>query len=299
MSLKQNPKIPEGINYSQENPLKEFSLLVLGIGFFVVLLIGALSYSMQFLAPYIPFQWEVEAAEYFPLESVLDSTNENSNEDSSSKDSNKSWQQAQDAIQTLGNKLAKQAKLDPEITLNFHLLNNETANAFATLGGHVFITTGLLQTIQSENALAMVVAHEIAHIKHRHPIQVLSRGLIIQLVLLALVGNESGTGIQSILGQTSLITALSFNRDMETESDQEALIILEKTYGHIGGADAFFLQMRENKSQPQWAEMFFTHPDVEKRIEDIQKMGLPTAVMLKPLDQRLIAYLKEVSPTAL
>jgi Zn-dependent protease with chaperone function len=297
MSLKQNPKIPECINYSQESPLKEFLLLVLGIGLSVVLLVGVLSYSVQFLVPYIPFQWEVKATSYFPLERALDNTKENSNEDSSSKDSssednNKTWQQAQDAIQTLGNKLAKQAELAPKITLKFHLLNNEAANAFATLGGHIFITTGLLQTVQSENALAMVIAHEIAHIKHRHPIQVLSRGLIIQLVLLVLTGNESGTAIQSVLGHTSMITALSFNRDMESESDQEAIIILKKTYGHMGAVDAFFLHMLENKSQPQWAEIFFTHPDVEKRVEAIQKLSLPTTATLTPLDERLTLYLQ-------
>lgn len=298
MSLKQNPKIPEGINYSQESPLKEFLLLVLGVALSVVLLVGILSYSVQFLVPYIPFQWEVKAASYFPLESALDNTKENSTEDSSSKESssegnNKTWQQAQDAIQNLGNKLTKQAGLASEITLKFHLLNNETANAFATLGGHVFITTGLLQTVQSENALAMVIAHEIAHIKHRHPIQVLSRGLIIQLVLLAMTGNESGTAIQSVLGQTSLITALSFNRDMESESDQEALAILGKTYGHTGAADAFFLHMLENESQPQWAEIFFTHPNVEKRVEAIQKLSPPIPAILTPLDKRLTLYLQE------
>lgn len=295
MSLKQNPKIPEGINYSQKNPLKEFLLLLLGISASVVLFVGALSYSVQFLAPYTPFQWEVKAVSYFSLEDILDHVTEGGTKESSTKDDNKSWQHAQDAIQALGTKLAKQAELDPEITLYFHLLKNDTANAFATLGGHVFITTELLKTVQTENALAMVVAHEIAHIKHRHPIQVLSRSLIIQLGLLALTGNEGGTAIQSILGQTSLMTGLSFNRDMESESDQEALVILKKTYGHTGAADAFFLHMLENESQPQWAEIFFTHPDVEKRVEAIQKLEPPVSGILTPLDKRLTLYVQEKS----
>ena len=96
-----------------------------------------------------------------------------------------------------------------------------------------------------------------------------------------------------VIAQTSLITALSFNRDMESESDQEALIILEKIYGHTGAADAFFLHMLENKSQPRWAEICFTHPDVEKRIKAIQKINVPTQVILTPLDQRLTLYLQE------
>ena len=293
MSLKQNPKIPEGINHSQENPLKEFFLLVLGIGFSVVFLVVVLSYSMQFLAPHIPFQWEVKATSQLSLEQIFNNTKANENEGSSSKENNRLWQSAQDAIQDLGNKLADQADLSSEMTLHFHLLKDDTANAFATLGGHIFITTALLETVHSENALAMVMAHEIAHIKHRHPIQALSRGVIIQLIILALTGNESGSVVQGMLGQTSLITALSFNRDMESESDQEALAILGKTYGHIAAADAFFLHMIEKKSQPQWAEIFLTHPNVEKRIEAIQKIPPPTSAILTPLDQRLFLYLKD------
>ena len=282
MSLDKNPKIPEGINYSQENPLKEFFLLVTGIGLSVALIIAALSYSAQFLSPYIPFSWEVSAASFFTQAEPEEKAKENDDA---------LFQQAQHAIQTLGDKLAKQAELDEEFKLSFHLVDSDTPNAFATLGGHVFVTSALIETVSSENALAMVMAHEIAHVKYRHPIQALSRGAIVQLVIIALSGHSGGAVVQNFLGSAGLLTLLRFNRAMESESDQEALIILRRTYGHITGADEFFQHMLEKHEQPEWAEAFLTHPNVEGRIDVIQSAMLQQPAELKPMDVRLTTWI--------
>ena len=62
-----------------------------------------------------------------------------------------------------------------------HYDASDTVNAFATLGGHVVIYRGLLEKLPNENVVAMVVAHEIAHIKHRDPVAALGRGVAITL----------------------------------------------------------------------------------------------------------------------
>ncbi|MEC9410786.1 MAG: M48 family metalloprotease, partial [Pseudomonadota bacterium] len=50
------------------------------------------------------------------------------------------------------------------------LPNVDAANAFATSGGNIHVTRGLLDAVNSENGLAMVLAHEYAHIELRHPV---------------------------------------------------------------------------------------------------------------------------------
>ena len=81
-----------------------------------------------------------------------------------------------------------------------HYDDDADVNAFATLGGHIVVYPGLLEAVPDENALAMVLAHEIAHVRHRHPIVGLSR----------------------------------------SAADATALETLARAYGHVGGADRFF-----------------------------------------------------------
>jgi predicted Zn-dependent protease len=63
----------------------------------------------------------------------------------------------------------------PEIYNGYHvmILDSPELNAFATAGGHIFITRGLVETLASEDALAAVFAHEIAHIQLQHSVELI------------------------------------------------------------------------------------------------------------------------------
>jgi beta-barrel assembly-enhancing protease len=56
----------------------------------------------------------------------------------------------------------------PTITWTFAVIDDSTVNAFSAPGGYVFVTTGLLKSLQNEDQLASVLAHEVAHITQRH-----------------------------------------------------------------------------------------------------------------------------------
>ena len=76
-----------------------------------------------------------------------------------------------DYINTLGNKLVAAspgATNDNRRDFEFFMLNDETINAFALLGGFVGVHTGLILTTTNESELAGVVGHEIAHVLQRH-----------------------------------------------------------------------------------------------------------------------------------
>ena len=62
--------------------------------------------------------------------------------------------------------------------LRVHYVDTAVPNAFAALGGHIAVTRGLYESVQSENALALVLAHEIAHVRARDPIAGIGGGLI-------------------------------------------------------------------------------------------------------------------------
>ncbi len=251
-----NPPIPEEINASTEHPLREFAWLSIGlltvvIG--IVLIIGWLGYI---LGPLIPFEKEKAIADM-----VIVSIPENRKNDETAA-----------YLQHLADRLTAAAPLPEGMTITTHLWKSDELNAFAALGGHIFIAQGLLDVLPSENALAMIMAHEIAHVKERHVIRALGRNVLLNMALGILFGS-SGTDAASLAGQAGVTAGLSFSRRQEHEADLLALHNLHALYGHVGDATAFFdIAERFDKQMP--TEWLSTHPNRKKRIDAIQKQTI-------------------------
>ena len=271
---RQNPRIPEGINASEEHPLKEFFQLLIGISLSIVIAVAILGFLIKLVAPYIPFEWELALAP--SLNDFIE--DEPSDEISPEREA---------SLIKLGQQLLVAAG-DTEVAaqdFTFHLVDADIANAFATLGGHIIVTDDLLQDIRSENGLAMVMAHEIAHIQLRHPIESASRGVLIQLLLTLVTGSTGNQLPGGVLSGTSALTLLGFSRDMESAADLRALAILRQHYGHVGGADEFFRAMKHEEASTRWLEFAQTHPNIDRRLETIQQAmeADSTAIPLTPL----------------
>lgn len=263
-----NPRIPEGINASEEHPLREFAQLVFGVSILLVLLVFALSVSVKVLVSYVPFSWEARVAPALASAMGEDDTEEPS--------------EALMALRHLGYSLVESSltvpvdgepagEVVPADAFHFHMMDAEMPNAFATLGANIAVTDDLLRHVQSENGLAMVMAHEIAHVQLRHPIASASQGVAVQLALAMVLGNSGDSLLGGMLSTGGTVTLLSFSRDMEREADNRALQILAAHYGHLGGADEFFRTMRGSSDESLWLEFVQTHPNTEKRVAYIEE----------------------------
>ena len=188
-------------------------------------------------------------------------------------------QEIKDYLNNLADDLAKKMDMPEDYQIDVHYIDNGTVNAFATLGGHVFIFRGLLENMQDENSLAMVLAHELAHIKHRDPLAALGRGFAIQL-LYSFVSGDYSTGVD-IAVDSSEIGLLYFSREQEQAADYVAIKSLNDLYGHAGGYDSIFqyiLKEIDEQSISEDSEIYIeewlsTHPKVEKRIAALTKFG--------------------------
>lgn len=171
-------------------------------------------------------------------------------------------------LQQLADKLAAAQQLETGMPITVHYVDNETVNAFATLGGNIIFFRGILEKLPSENALAMVMSHEIAHIKHRHPIMALGRGIVIGLALSAITG-ASGQGLTNeVLGDTGLLTSLKFGRDQEQKADETGLAAVEKVYGHTHGTMGLFEMFDKISDGSQAIPQFLSsHPHNDNRIQ--------------------------------
>ena len=254
----ENRDIPEGINVSKTHPLKEFAWLTLGLIAVVVFLVLILSLMAEHLTRYIPFSVEQKVATSVSKRYMDDHP------------LSPQQQSIQTYLQLLADDLVENQGLPDTMSITVHYIDDDTVNAFATLGGHVVIFRGLLQKLPHENALSMVMAHEIAHIKHRDPVVSLGRGLTVYLALSSIIGLGNNTVFEEILGQTGLVTIMSFSREQEAAADREALLTLQRYYGHLNGAEALFESLQEQEQEKSSPAFLNSHPLTEKRIKAIQ-----------------------------
>ena len=87
------------------------------------------------------------------------------------------------ALQTYVNRVGKWLAMHserPGLPWHFGVLDTDSVNAFATPGGYVFITRGLLLQMRDESELAGVLAHEISHVTERHALETMRKGALVE-----------------------------------------------------------------------------------------------------------------------
>jgi predicted Zn-dependent protease len=272
-----NPRIPEGINVSRRHPLREFAVLA-GGALALVIAIGWL--VAQFggqAARLVPFAYETRLmpASVFQADAPA---------------------ALQRYVDGLADRLAEAMDLDPGIGLRVHFSGDATINAFATLGGNIVLYRGLVERLPNENALAMLLAHEIAHVQHRDPIVSIGQGAAIGLAATLLLGDPN----LAVLGRAGSYTRLHFSRDMERAADAAALGALHEVYGHVTGASDLFDTIRATRADIGRGEapaIFSSHPLDAERLAAAEALaqarGWPDDADATPLPARFDSWMRQ------
>ena len=270
--------IPEGINTSTEHPLREFALLTSGVIAAVLVLILIASLLSDYLVRFIPVELE---SKWLSAQASLRDENENA-------------LPAQLALEAYLQSLVEQLGDDEHRNYIFttRVIDEPTPNAFVVPGGHIFVTSGLLAMVSSENALAMVLGHEMAHQYHRDPIRSLGRGIVIILALVAISGAEAGDLVQSFIADAANIGQLAYSREQEADADETGVELVMRHYGHAHGASEFFRALDDNHSYDSHMPFFLrTHPGTKNRIEFLRRYEMQRQGLLKPLPAVVGDYL--------
>lgn len=166
-------------------------------------------------------------------------------------------------VEQIGQRLVKYSDRS-DIPYKFQVVKDDSINAFATMGGYVYVTTGLLEAADNEAQLASVLAHEIGHIASRHSVEQMRETAIAGGVATA-AGLDSNTAVN--IGVDLALRRPHSRRD-EYEADQRGL----RTLGRAGYAQSAMVAFMEKllDSSSSVPSFLSTHPATSDRIEALK-----------------------------
>jgi predicted Zn-dependent protease len=188
---------------------------------------------------------------------------------------------------------------------HFALLNSDEINAFACPGGTILITKGMVQAVRSEDELAAVLAHEIAHVSHRDGVNAISKSRWTQVV--TLVGtNTAKKDSPQVLSQLvglfegaiddvfKTLVVNGYGQSQEYQADEAAISYLSKA-GYNPSALKDFLSRLVSQGAASGGGILKTHPATVDRVKNVTKK-MPSmkvdASQIQLRNQRFQAALK-------
>jgi predicted Zn-dependent protease len=171
----------------------------------------------------------------------------------------------------------------PDIFNGYHvaILDSNEINAFATSGGHIFVTRGLIAAAKSEDALAGVIAHEIAHIQLQHSIKAIRTSRITNALLItgtSAAGAATGYDVKELtsvfnesVGEiVNTMVNNGYSQQQEFEADNHALSLLASTKYSPSGLTDMLRELTRVQSG-QGGGFNKTHPSPAQRITNAEK----------------------------
>ena len=219
---------------------------LVGLFWFVV------DYGSEYAAPLLPYSLQAKLGE-----SVFEELTADKDECHG--------RQGLAAINDLANRLARAADYPHEITV--HVIDGGPVNAFTLPGGILVFYSDLIDQAKDSSQVAGVVAHEIGHAVHYHPMKGLARQYGVELIAKLVSGGYSDL-LNTLTSGGNLLLALRNGRAFERDADATGVALLEKLGLRADGIASFFEQVmaKEPKDMAAAAGVWSSHPPTAERI---------------------------------
>lgn len=159
----------------------------------------------------------------------------------------------------------------PNLDYRFAVLNDQTINAFATPGGYVFVTRGLLRQVKNEAELAAVLGHEIGHISQKHMLEVIQRTKQIAGISeagLAFADRDPAQFKQLIDNVAKKLLDEGYDQVKELEADRLGVQFAARVGYDPTAYLGLLNRLRGLKGDDR--TLFKTHPNFSARIGEVQ-----------------------------
>ncbi|KAI5071288.1 hypothetical protein GOP47_0013539 [Adiantum capillus-veneris] len=151
------------------------------------------------------------------------------------------------------------------------VVDKDVVNAFCLPGGKIVVFTGLLRRFPTDEEIATVLGHEVAHVVARHSAERMTRHLFITLVQLFLLAFIYAPDLVSSM--SALFLELPFSRRQELEADHIGLLLMAAEGYDPRVAPRVYEKLGEMTKAPEILQYVTTHPSGKKRGERLKKTG--------------------------
>lgn len=182
------------------------------------------------------------------------------------------------ALQAYVNQLGRWISLHsprPDLPWTFAVLDDAGFNAFATPGGYVFVTRGLMDRVSDEAELAGILAHEITHVTARHHLIAMNKaaraGLLTQLIGSQLKNDLGGMLSAQLLGLGKNIYTKGLDQDDELDADRTGVALAARAGFDPYGLVAVLQNLRTaSPDDALFALSLSTHPPAQLRLTQLE-----------------------------
>lgn len=210
----------------------------------------------------------------------------------------------QNYVNRLGNSVARNS-VRPGIPYRFVVVENDLYNAFACPGGIIFLSSRLMSSLHDEAELAGVLAHEIAHVSHRHALNSIRRAKFFEgagKITASVTGGKEGQDFQkAVRDLQSVLFDKGLDKSMEYEADLSGMETAYRTGYDPRGLIRVGEILRANEASAKKENSWFsTHPPLESRLERMrnQLANYPDAESLARVADRFQSYQKRLGKGA-
>jgi predicted Zn-dependent protease len=253
--LKYTPKhFEENVNVEKTSPLREFLLLLFGVAGALIVLYVALGMAAGVIATRLPEATEEILFGFFDEKYLISESKPNA---------------SQVELQKLLDRLTAIMREKRYDKHNAILICGDEVNAAALPGGNIIVYDGLLKQAESENEIAMILAHELGHFSNRDHLRGLGR-LLALFALSAIVTGPSSSATD-YFGAMAAGAETRFSQKQEYAADDYGFELATKLYGGSAGTSDFFDRLSSKDSKNPFFLYFRTHPASKMRADRIKK----------------------------
>lgn len=207
-------------------------------------------------------------------------------------------------VNDVGQRIAAQS--ERQLPYEFVVVNSAVPNAWALPGGKIGINHGLLTELDNEAELAAVLGHEVVHSAARHTAQMLERGMLLQLGVIAAGVAASDSQYANLAVGAGMIGAqilsARYGREAELEADRYGMRYMANAGYEPDAAVSLqetFVRLSEGRQQGWLQGLFASHPPSEERVNRNRDHARELAVdgdLGRETYQQRTAHLREVKP---
>lgn len=163
---------------------------------------------------------------------------------------------------------------------SFALIETSSINAFAAPGGMILITTGLYELLDSEDELAAVLAHEIAHVNKQHHYKIIKQQKMVEMgsnmFQKELSKDKDNALAKKIVGMGAELIARGLDKDSEFEADRDGMVLAARAgYDSSAMLSVLAKLQRKGSSDGSLQLLFKTHPSPADRITKLTSVLSP------------------------